>query len=96
MLHFVILPNFEEEEEMLSQTINNVANNTLAKKYMVVVMGMEAREGEKGRQKAERLIAKHRHLFKDMFATYHPSSIPGEVKGKSSNTQWAYREVQRW
>ncbi|CAD7939883.1 unnamed protein product [Amoebophrya sp. A25] len=96
LLHFVILPNFDEEEEMLSQTINNVANNKLAAKYMVCVLAMEAREGDKGREKADRLIARHAHLFRAIFATYHPASIPGEVKGKSSNTQWAYREVQRW
>eukprot|EP00392_Amoebophrya_sp_AT5.2_P008175 g8194.t1 len=96
MLHIVILPNFDEEEEMLSQTINNVANNTLARKYMVVVLAMEAREGEAGQLKAKNLIERHKHLFKGMFATFHPASIPGEVKGKSSNTQWAYREVQRW
>ncbi|CAD7959863.1 unnamed protein product [Amoebophrya sp. A120] len=96
LLHFVILPNYDEEEEMMSQTINNVANNKLAKKYMVVVLAMEAREGEAGQQKANNLIQRHQHLFKAMFATYHPASIPGEVKGKSSNTQWAYREVQRW
>jgi hypothetical protein len=31
-----------------------------------------------------------------MFATYHPPNIPGDLAGKSSNSQWAFREVQRW
>lgn len=56
---------------------------------------MEAREGEGGRRKADRLIERHSHLFHAIFATYHPPSIPGEVKGKSSNTQWAFRDIQR-
>jgi hypothetical protein len=45
MLHFVIIPNYDEDEEMLAQTIQNVANNQLAQKYMIVVLDMEAREG---------------------------------------------------
>ncbi|CAE8640085.1 unnamed protein product [Polarella glacialis] len=54
---------------------------------------MEAREGEAGSEKAERLIEKTKHLFADVFATFHPVGRPGEVAGKSSNTQWAYKEM---
>merc|ERR1719507_2965222 len=56
---------------------------------------MEAREGQAGREKAERLIALCQRNFADIFATYHPANIAGEVVGKSSNTQWAYREALR-
>lgn len=96
MLHFVVLPNYAEEEEMLAQTVQNIANNSLARDHMVCVLAMEAREGDAARSKANRLIERHQHLFKGMFATFHPGNIPSEVKGKSSNTQWGFREVQRW
>jgi cellulose synthase/poly-beta-1,6-N-acetylglucosamine synthase-like glycosyltransferase len=96
MLHIVILPNYKEDEQMLSQTVSNLAESDHAGKYMVVVLAMEAREGDPGKEKAERLIARHKNQFKEMFATYHPTYIPCEVIGKSSNTQWAFREVQRW
>ncbi|CAJ1444239.1 unnamed protein product [Effrenium voratum] len=56
---------------------------------------MEAREGQAGRDKAERILAEKKHLFADAFATYHPPALPGEVAGKSSNTQWAFREALR-
>ncbi|CAE8632560.1 unnamed protein product [Polarella glacialis] len=45
------------------------------------------------KQAAERLIEKTKHLFADVFATFHPVGRPGEVAGKSSNTQWAYKEM---
>lgn len=96
LLHVVILPNYKEDEQMLSETISNLSQSDMAGKYMVVVLAMEAREGEQGHLKAERLIARHQRQFKEMFATYHPEKIPYEVVGKSSNTQWAFREVQRW
>merc|ERR1712224_209114 len=59
-------------------------------------MAVEAREGDAGREKADRLILRHKGQFREIFASYHPSNIPGEVAGKSSNSQWAFREVQRW
>lgn len=96
MLHIVILPNYKEDEEMLGQTVDNLAGCDMAQKYMVVVLGMEQREGPGAKEKADRLIEKHKHRFHDMLATYHPPDIPGEVAGKSSNTQWSFREVQRW
>jgi len=68
----------------------------MAQKYMVVVLAMEAREGQGAREKADRIIARHKGRFRDIFATYHPENIPCEVAGKSSNSQWAFREVQRW
>ena len=54
----------------------------MAQKYMVVVLGMEQREGPGAQEKADRLIARHKHRFHDMFATYHPPDIPGEVAGE--------------
>lgn len=96
MLHIVVLPNYKEDEEMLGQTVDNLAGANMAGKYMVVVLGMEQREGPGAKEKADRLIARHKHRFHDMFATYHPPDIPGEIAGKSSNTQWSFREVQRW
>jgi len=97
VLHFVILPNYKEDESMLSTTIMNLASNSmLAKFHMVVVIACEAREGQEVRDKAERLIAKHSGHFKDMIASFHPSGIANEVKGKSSNTQWAFRECQKY
>ena len=83
MLHFVVLPNYAEEEEMLAQTVQNIANNSLAREHMVCVLAMEDREGESARMKAQALIERHQHLFKAIFATFHPASIPGEVKGRN-------------
>lgn len=96
MLHFVIFPNYQEDEEMMAQTISNIAQSALANKYMIVVLAMEAREGQAATDKSLRLINRFEHHFKDMIATFHPTNIPNEIKGKSSNTQWAYREVQRY
>ncbi|CAK9023579.1 unnamed protein product [Durusdinium trenchii] len=93
--HIVLLPNYMEAEKMLKETLDNLARSRLAKSCVHIVLAMEAREGPAGREKAERIMAEKKHLFADIFATYHPQNLPGEVAGKSSNTQWAFREALR-
>ncbi|CAE7566755.1 unnamed protein product [Symbiodinium pilosum] len=93
--HIILLPNYMESEKMLKETLDNLARSKLAKNCLHVVLGMEGREGQPARAKAERIIADKKHLFADIFATYHPQGLPGEVAGKSSNTQWAFREALR-
>jgi len=95
VMHIVILPNYQEDEQMLLHTLENLGRSPLARQCMRVMLGMEQREGPGGRRKAERLIAMASHLFADIAASYHPANLPGELPGKSSNTQWAYKEVLR-
>merc|ERR1740121_370803 len=74
-------------------TVENLARSAMARHNMYVVLCMEEREGEAARTKAATLIDSTRHLFADIFATFHPGNLPGDVPGKSSNSQWAYRQV---
>ena len=55
---------------------------------------MEARD-PKALSVATKLESSFRHKFRDVQHTVHPSDIPGEVPGKSSNIGWAAQEVQR-
>jgi hypothetical protein len=56
---------------------------------------MEEREGSSVHVKAERLISRSAHLFADISATFHPANLPGDIAGKSSNNQWAYRQTMQ-
>jgi hypothetical protein len=92
-LHFVIIPNFKEDEKILKETIENLGCAPMARSSMRIVLAMENREGPGVEEKANRLIALTSHLFAGISATFHPADLPGEVAGKSSNTQWAYQKV---
>lgn len=93
--HIIILPNYKEDEQMLSHTLHNISRSPMARRCIRIVLAMEGREGPPGEQKAERLIRRHKHLFADMIAAYHPPGLSGEIAGKSSNTQWGFREALR-
>jgi hypothetical protein len=53
---------------------------------------MEERE-QKAAQKATELISSFQGAFLQMSYTLHPSGIPGEAPGKSSNENWAAQYI---
>lgn len=93
VMHILILPNYKESEKMLLQTLENLARSPEARDRLYIVLAMEEREVA-AREKAGRLIQQTTHLFAGVKASFHPPGIPKEVAGKSSNTQWAFKECQ--
>jgi hypothetical protein len=93
--HIVILPNYKEDEEILWETLQQLARSPEAKQSIRIVLAQEEREGPEAKCKANRLMQRARGLFSDIIAVYHPRDLPQEQAGKSSNTQWAYREAMR-
>jgi cellulose synthase/poly-beta-1,6-N-acetylglucosamine synthase-like glycosyltransferase len=91
--HFVILPNYNEEETMLKETLESLGRAPMAQSRVRVILAMEQREGPGVEEKASRLIAETSHLFAGISATFHPPGLRGEIPGKSSNTQWAFHKV---
>ncbi len=86
--HLVVLPNFNEPQEILSRTLQSLIVQAGADQSITVVLGMEEREPG-AREKAETLMAQYRGKFYGLMATYHPSNLPGEAPGKAMNETWA-------
>lgn len=55
-------------------------------------LAMEQKE-EKSASKAVALIKSFNESFHRMSYTVHPSGIPGEAQGKSSNESWAAKQA---
>lgn len=89
LTHVLIIPNYKESVAKLRETLEAVVKQTLPTKKIFVVLAMEEREKD-GKEKAEELIRKYKNKFGAIFATYHPD-IEGEIKGKSSNENYAAR-----
>lgn len=90
--HFVILPNYKEDREVLRLAIQSIARSTIALKQIGLVLAMEERE-KGSKEKADSLLDEFRARFRYTLATYHPPGLPGETPGKSSNTKWAANRV---
>ncbi len=92
--HIVIIPNYKESIPKLSATLAKLAESEVARQQIFVVMAMEEADPD-AHSKAEALYERFGHRFAGMFATFHPSNLAGEVRGKSSNEAWAARCMKR-
>jgi len=86
--HFVVLPNYKEDTEVMRLAVKSIAASGIAKTQIALVLAMEARE-EGVKEKAESILNEFRDEFWMVQATYHPAGLPGETPGKSANTRWA-------
>ncbi|MBI4990517.1 glycosyltransferase family 2 protein [Candidatus Gottesmanbacteria bacterium] len=86
--HVVIIPNYKESLEKVKITLQHIKDQDFPKKRIFVILAMEEREGTEAKLRAEALIKEFNQTFGFIGATYHPD-LPGEIKGKASNSTWA-------
>ncbi|KAI9343145.1 glycosyl transferase family group 2-domain-containing protein [Obelidium mucronatum] len=92
VFHVIVVPNYKESVGTLTETLDVLASHSLAKTNYKVCLAME--ENEAGSEaKAVDIIAGYTGLFHTITYTVHPKDIPGEIRGKSSNTNWACTQL---
>lgn len=92
LTHAVIICNYKEPLEVLRATIQSLATNTLAANTMIVLACEDRDPSAQDTYRA--LEQEFAHKFKAFFQTRHVLA-PGEIVGKSSNENYACREVHR-
>jgi hypothetical protein len=85
--HLVIVPTYTESDEILSETLECLARQTLPPERIAVVLAFEERDAQ-ALARAARLSQRFATRFGEWLITLHPD-LSGEVKGKSSNLAWA-------
>jgi len=93
--HIIVIPTYMEPISTLDRTLEHLSRQTFPLKNLHIMLSFEEREGEAAKIKAEKLLKKYRDVFGHLWTTYHPD-LPGEVKGKSSNTSWGAKEAKRF
>ena len=94
MHHLVIIPTYKESVEKLRATLGKLAESEVAHEKLLVVVAMEEADAS-APARFEELQREFGHSFLAMIGTTHPSDIPGEVRGKSSNEAWAAKKAKR-
>lgn len=94
--HMIVLTNYKEDEHMMAQTLQSLAEAKTCKTFHVVLACEERETGIK--EKAGRLQKKFMSEFAQVVVTLHPfgliqghldGSQDTEVPGKASNLRWA-------
>jgi hypothetical protein len=89
--HIVIIPCYKESASKVRATLTALSRSTVAGNVIPVLAMEEAEPGSEA--KADALADEFRGAFWDIMVTLHPYGLPGEVRGKSSNENWAARRA---
>jgi len=88
LVHLIILPNYKEPIEVLSETMQMLADHSYARDKYIICLAMEQAEAD-CQSKADQLIARFNEYFFRIVTTVHPQGLPGEARGKGPNVSWA-------
>jgi len=89
----VLLPFYKENEAVVRETLEALAQSRWPKERLLVVLGREERAGEGAREIAARLEKDFGTLFGGFLVVAHPANVSGELPGKGSNIAYAAREA---
>lgn len=101
--HVIVIANYKEDIEILSQTLTSLAQAAGSHAFHVV-LAMEAREGDPAVEKANMLSQNFGKHFASLTSTWHPANLrqvhmdgswDPEIPGKASNLKQAVNDVYR-
>lgn len=90
----IILPNYKEDEILISETLDSFKDSIYPKDKMIVVLAFEERAGKEREVLAKKIQKKYGNYFFKFLTTFHPANLSNEVIGKGSNTAWALQQVK--
>jgi cellulose synthase/poly-beta-1,6-N-acetylglucosamine synthase-like glycosyltransferase len=91
----IIITTYKEPLHTIERTLSSIADQTLSKKQISVVLAMEAKEPDKERlEKINELRKLFGKTFANFFVTVHELT-EGEVVGKASNERYAAIQVKK-
>ncbi|MEX1051825.1 MAG: hypothetical protein WEC83_00335 [Patescibacteria group bacterium] len=90
--HLAIVPSYKEDISILRHTLDAIHLSNYPKNKLLVVVAFEERDKELAPKYGPILEQEYADSFGGFLVTYHPASIPGEVRGKGPNITWAGRQ----
>ncbi|MFT7507086.1 MAG: hypothetical protein ACI92I_000224 [Acidimicrobiales bacterium] len=94
LYQMVVLPFFEEPEDIVNATIQSLADTRYDKKSIIIVLAAEERAGESAQKVAQSMKDKWGDTFGSFLVTTHPKDVPGEMAGKGSNATYAAEQAR--
>ncbi|MEK7647362.1 MAG: glycosyltransferase family 2 protein [Patescibacteria group bacterium] len=90
----VLLPMYKEDEDVVDESLNKIAESKWPKERIMVALAIEERAGECARTVAEKMKKKYAARFAHFLIVSHPTDVSGEISGKGSNIAFAARTVK--
>ncbi len=93
--HMVFLPTYRESLDVLRSTLDSIVANSYPLDKFIIVLAGEERAKDDFLPKAEILRREYGDKFFKFLTTIHPDNVPGEVKGKGANANYAGRQAKK-
>ncbi|CZT14398.1 uncharacterized protein RCC_00375 [Ramularia collo-cygni] len=90
----IILPAYKEQVSTLEETLRVLASHPEAHRSYHLYLAVEEKE-ENVAFKAASICQTFGDSFLRCTFTVHPSNLPGEAQGKSSNESWAGKQIMK-
>ena len=95
--NLVIIPTHNESRSILEPSIQALVESDYDVKHnMIFILAYEKRGGDEVEKNAHALIKDYGSKFYAAFAVGHPPDLPGEIKGKGGNTNYAGHFFEDW
>jgi hypothetical protein len=97
VIHAIFIPTVNESYEILQPTLEACVNSTInTKDQAILIVPYEERAGADTKARAERIIKEYGDKFIYAEAIGHPDGLPGEVRGKGGNINFAAAKFKKW
>jgi cellulose synthase/poly-beta-1,6-N-acetylglucosamine synthase-like glycosyltransferase len=93
--HLIVLPFYKEGKEIIESSLNSILNLNYPKEKIIIVLAVEERGGEKAKKVAKEIEEKFSKKFYKFFVFFHPENLPGEIKAKGANVNFAIEKVKK-
>jgi len=90
----IILPNVNESVDILRTALASLVTDGFPTRRLIVALAMEERAGAAARLRAQQMTEEFGDKFGHFITTFHPDSLPGELKGKGANQAWSAQIVK--
>ena len=91
--HWVMVPTYKEDIEILRTTLDSIKNSDYPNDRIIVTLATEERDKERALEYSRLLTEEYKDVFFNFNTTMHPANIHGEVKGKGANITYSAKEI---
>ncbi len=89
----IFVPVSKEPPQIVYDTLTSILRSEYPAHRMAVVIACEGRLAENAEQVQKEISQAFAGKFDQLLFTSHPDGLPGEVRGKGSNLNWAGHQV---
>jgi hypothetical protein len=96
IVHAIIFVTYKESYELIRESVKSYVSGKYNPNRIIMVLAGEESDEANLRNISHKIRAEFGSKFLHFITTIHPSNLPGEIRGKSSNATFAAKELKKY